>query len=186
MRLSKIFYFSEFLLFPVFVVTAASFAFRDLAAPRFIVLALVYCIGLASWTLIEYLLHRVFFHHAPLLTPIHERHHISPLDLIGTPVWASVSIALIAIALPSIAMLGFDLGTSLTGGMATGYLWYVFVHHATHHSRPRKGSYLYTARQRHARHHHYATGNFGVTTDLWDCVFGTTLGLNAQRPVNSK
>jgi sterol desaturase/sphingolipid hydroxylase (fatty acid hydroxylase superfamily) len=33
-------------------------------------------------------------------------------------------------------------------------------------------------RLRHARHHHLSdTGNFGVTTEFWDRVFGTTLDL---------
>jgi len=183
MRMSKIGYFSEFLLFPPFVFIAAFLAFRDSTAPRLVIWVIVYCIGLMSWTLIEYLLHRAFFHHAPILARIHEQHHHSPQDLIGTPAWASVLVALIAIVLPSVAMFGFDLGTAVTGGMATGYLWYVFVHYAIHHWRLRRGSYLYRARLRHARHHHSQAGNFGVTTDLWDRVFATTLEVNAPRPL---
>jgi len=177
--MSKIGYFSEFLLFPPFVLIAALLAFRDSTAPRLVIWAIIYCIGLIAWTLIEYLLHRAFFHHAPILARIHERHHHAPQDLIGTPAWATVLIALIAVVLPSVAMLGFGLGTAVTGGMVTGYLWYVFVHYAAHHWRPRKGAYLYRARLRHARHHHSSAGNFGVTTGIWDRVFGTTLEVNA-------
>jgi sterol desaturase/sphingolipid hydroxylase (fatty acid hydroxylase superfamily) len=85
-------------------------------------------------------------------------------------------IGLIAVAIPSWAALGFDLGTAATAGLVTGYLWYVFVHYATHHWRPRRHSYLYRARLRHARHHHLShSGNFGVTTGVWDRVFGTAL-----------
>ena len=175
MRVGNIGYFSEFLIFPPFVLITTSLAFWHSTAPRLVVWSIVYCIGLIGWTLLEYLLHRVVFHHAPILARIHEQHHHSPQYVIGTPVWASVLIALIAIVLPSLAILGFDLGTAVTGGMVTGYLWYVFTHHATHHWRPRKGSYLYRARLRHARHHHSRAGNFGVTTDVWDRVFGTTL-----------
>jgi sterol desaturase/sphingolipid hydroxylase (fatty acid hydroxylase superfamily) len=183
MRMSKLGYFSEFLLFPPFVLIAALLAFRDSTATDFVVWAIVYCVGLVGWTLVEYLLHRAFFHHAPILARIHERHHRSPQELIGTPAWASAFIAIIAVALPSVAVLGFDLGTAMTGGMITGYLWYVFVHYTTHHWRPRKRSHLYSVRLRHARHHHSQTGNFGVTTDIWDRAFGTDLNANIQRPV---
>jgi len=176
MKMSKIGYFSEFLLFPPLVVVAMIQVFRGPVPPSPILLALVFAAGLVGWTLIEYLLHRALFHHAPIIAPIHERHHHSPQDFIGTPAWASVLIALIAAAIPSIALLGFDFGTALTAGLVAGYLWYVFVHYTTHHWRPRKGSYFYRARLRHARHHHHAlAGNFGVTTDVWDHVFGTAI-----------
>ena len=72
-------------------------------------------------------------------------------------------------------------GALPTAGMVTGYLWYVFVHYATHHFRPRRGTYLYRARVRHARHHHLSDdGNFGVTTAFWDHVFGTALAERAR------
>ncbi len=184
MRMSKIGYFSEFVLFPPFVLVAIFLAFRSSMPPQPAIWAFVYCIGLVGWTLIEYLLHRALFHHAPIIARIHERHHHSPQDLIGTPAWASMLTALFAVAIPSISMLGFDLGTAVTGGMVTGYLWYVFVHYATHHWRPRKGSYLYRARVRHARHHHLSQrGNFGVTTDIWDRVFCTRLTDIRQSPL---
>ena len=167
MKMSKFGYFSEFLLFPPLVLAATLLAFRSAIPPQPVIWAIVYGAGLVGWTLIEYLLHRLLFHHAPILSQIHERHHHSPQDLIGTPAWASMMIGLIAVAIPSWAALGFDLGTAATAGLVTVYLWYVFVHYATHHWRPRHGSYLYRARLRHARHHHLSnSGNFGVTTGV--------------------
>lgn len=184
MRMSKIGYFSEFLLFPPLVLVATFLAFRSSTPPKPVSWAIVYCCGLAGWTLVEYLLHRTLFHHAPILARVHEQHHDFPEDFIGTPAWASVLIALIAVAAPSVAMLGFDLGVAATAGMVTGYLWYVFIHYTTHHWRPRKGSYFYRVRLRHARHHHLSqAGNFGVTTDVWDRVFGTAL--DGKVPVRS-
>jgi sterol desaturase/sphingolipid hydroxylase (fatty acid hydroxylase superfamily) len=176
MKMSKLGYFSEFLLFPPLVLVATLLAFRSLTPPQSAIWAIVYGAGLVGWTLIEYLLHRVLFHHAPILSQIHKRHHHSPMDLIGTPAWASALIGLMAVAIPSWAALGFDSGTAVTAGLVTGYLWYVFVHYATHHWRLRRGSYLYQARLRHARHHHFSHSvNFGVTTSVWDHVFGTAL-----------
>ncbi len=182
MKMSKFGYFSEFLLFPPLVLVAILLAFRGPIPSRPAIWAIVYAGGLIGWTLIEYLLHRVLFHHAPILSEIHARHHQSPQDLIGTPAWASALIGLIAIASPAWATLGFGLGTAATAGLATGYLWYVFVHYATHHWRLRRGSYLYRARLRHARHHHLSQGgNFGVTTGVWDQIFGTALDPSAAK-----
>lgn len=176
MKMSKLGYFSEFLLLPPFVIIATLFVFYSPVPPRPVIWAAFFGIGLIGWTLLEYLLHRVFFHHAPIVSRIHERHHDSPNELIGTPAWVSVLIGLIGIAAPLCAALGFDLGTAVTAGLVAGYLWYVFVHYASHHWRPRPNSYLYRARLRHARHHHLShNGNFGVTTNVWDRVFGTAL-----------
>jgi sterol desaturase/sphingolipid hydroxylase (fatty acid hydroxylase superfamily) len=176
MKMSKLGYFSEFLLFPPLVFVATLLAFRSSTPPQPAIWAIVYGAGLVGWTLIEYLLHRVLFHHAPILSQIHERHHHSPMELIGTPAWASALIGLMAVAIPSWGALGFDSGTAATAGLVTGYLWYVFVHYATHHWRLRRGSYLFRARLRHACHHHLShSGNFGVTTSAWDHVFGTVL-----------
>lgn len=182
MKMSKLGYFFEFLLFPPLMIVAIMFAFRSPIGRQPVIWVAVFAAGLAAWTLIEYWLHRVFFHHAPILSQIHERHHNSPQDLIGTPAWASFLIGLVAVAIPSWVALGYDLGTAATAGLVTGYLWYVFVHYATHHWRPRHGSYLYRARLRHALHHHLShDGNFGVTTGIWDRVFGTAVEAHRAR-----
>jgi len=187
MKMSKLGYFSEFLLFPPLVLLATLLAFRSLTPPQPVIWVIVYSAGLVGWTLIEYLFHRVLFHHAPILSQIHERHHHSPMDLIGTPAWASALIGLVAIAIPSWAVFGFDLGSAVTAGLVSGYLWYVFVHYATHHWRLRRGSYLYQARLRHARHHHLSHSvNFGVTTSVWDHVFGTALEGQAENLGHTK
>jgi sterol desaturase/sphingolipid hydroxylase (fatty acid hydroxylase superfamily) len=176
MKMGKLYYFSEFLLFPPLIVVAMLLAIRITKHSSPVVLAMVYCIGFGSWTLIEYLLHRVFFHHAPILAQIHERHHVSPNDLIGTPAWVSICVCSLAVAGPSLAVLGVALGITLVAGLVTGYLSYVFVHYTTHHWLPRRGSYLYRARLRHSGHHHSShNGNFGVTTEIWDRVFGTVI-----------
>jgi sterol desaturase/sphingolipid hydroxylase (fatty acid hydroxylase superfamily) len=176
MKMSKFAYFSEFLLFPSLILIATLLALHRPMPARPAILVMVYGAAIVCWTLIEYLLHRVLFHHAPILSRIHDRHHQSPQELIGTPGWLSVLIGLIAVAGPSWATFGLDFGTAATAGLVTGYLWYVFVHYAVHQWQPRRNSYLYRARLRHARHHYLShDGNFGVTTGIWDWVFGTAL-----------
>jgi len=182
MKMSRLGYFSEFLLFPPLLAIAMLLAYRSPAPLHPLTMAGFYLAGVIAWTLIEYVLHRAVFHHAPILSQIHELHHDFPQDLIGTPGWASASIGLVLFAAPLYAVLGLDLGLAATAGLITGYLWYVFVHYATHHFRPRRDTYLYRARVRHSRHHHLShDGNFGVTTGFWDHVFGTALERRAKR-----
>jgi sterol desaturase/sphingolipid hydroxylase (fatty acid hydroxylase superfamily) len=75
MKMSKLGYFSEFLLFPPLIIVAMLLAYRSSIQPQPVIWATIYGIGLAGWTLVEYLLHRVLFHHAPILSRIHELHH---------------------------------------------------------------------------------------------------------------
>jgi sterol desaturase/sphingolipid hydroxylase (fatty acid hydroxylase superfamily) len=183
MKMTRLGYFSEFLLFPPLVIFATLLTFHGSAAPRPTMWLMVYAAGLAGWTLFEYFLHRVFFHHAPYVAEMHENHHDAPLEFIGTPAWLSALVGLVTVAGPLWVLVGFDLGTAATAGIATGYLWYVFVHYTTHHWQPRHGSYLYRARHRHLRHHYSGdSGNFGVITGVWDHVFGTALDRRAPRP----
>jgi sterol desaturase/sphingolipid hydroxylase (fatty acid hydroxylase superfamily) len=169
-------YFAEFLVFPPLVLVSSAAAFLGASPPHPLTWVATFFAGLATWTLVEYVLHRVAFHHAPFLSALHERHHKNPQELIGTPVWASVLSGLVAVAAPAWALLGFELATAMTAGMTAGYLWYVFGHYAAHYGQPKHGSYFYRVRLRHARHHHVSdSGNFGVTTVFWDRVFGTAI-----------
>lgn len=170
MRMSKLTYFAEFFLFPplisiLLIATLRGHVQAWLAS---------YLLGLTAWTLIEYLLHRFIFHHVPVLSELHEKHHHRPLELIGTPAWVSVVTAIFGFAVPLYFLIGTEPAAAMTSGLMTGYLAYVFVHYATHHFRVQPNSYLYRARLRHAAHH-YRGGdvNFGVTTGFWDYVFGT-------------
>jgi sterol desaturase/sphingolipid hydroxylase (fatty acid hydroxylase superfamily) len=182
-KLSKLGYFAEFFLFPPIVLIATAFAFFYLSSPPAPETWLaVFVLGLIGWTFIEYWLHRIIFHHAPIIERLHHLHHEDPRELIGTPAWGSVLSGLILFALPAWALLGFGLATAATAGMAAGYLWFVFVHYAIHQWQPRHGSYLYRARMRHAQHHYISDGgNFGVTSGAWDHVFGTELVQPARR-----
>jgi sterol desaturase/sphingolipid hydroxylase (fatty acid hydroxylase superfamily) len=49
----------------------------------------------------------------------------------------------------------------------------MIVHHATHHWNIQPGDWLYEARVRHMAHHYRDQSNFGITTGIWDKVFGT-------------
>jgi sterol desaturase/sphingolipid hydroxylase (fatty acid hydroxylase superfamily) len=66
-----------------------------------------------------------------------------------------------------------------------GYWWYGVVHHVIHHhSNTSSPSYFNALRAWHMRHHYSPkSGNFGVTTSLWDHVFGTAISVRGKAAV---
>ncbi|HXR19010.1 MAG TPA: sterol desaturase family protein [Steroidobacteraceae bacterium] len=132
--------------------------------------------GMVAWTLLEYLLHRFVLHQLPIFSHMHAAHHDSPRALVGAPTWLSLTFLWLAIFLPAWRSLSFNVASGLIAGVMLGYLWYGILHHAIHQRRPRLlASRLQTSIHRHLRHHYSsAAGNFGVTTPLWDYLFGTS------------
>jgi sterol desaturase/sphingolipid hydroxylase (fatty acid hydroxylase superfamily) len=182
MLMRKLGYFAEFLVFPPFVIVLAVIAYDEPRPLRITAWLLSFAVGALLWTLLEYLLHRFVFHHAPIISEIHERHHHEPLALIGAPAWTSFVLALIGVLFPLWLLLGISIAAGMTAGVICGYLWYVLVHYASHHWHPRHGSYLYRVRLRHARHHYsHDEGNFGVTVEFWDWLFRTQLDRHSRR-----
>lgn len=176
MQMHKLGYFAEFVVFPPLVIVLAILAFDDAAPLHATTWLLSFAFGVLLWTLLEYLLHRFVFHHAPIISEIHERHHHDPMALIGAPAWTSFVLALIGVLFPLWLLVGLSVAAGITAGVICGYLWYVLVHYASHHWHPQHGSYLYRVRVRHARHHYFHDeGNFGVTVEFWDRVFRTQL-----------
>jgi sterol desaturase/sphingolipid hydroxylase (fatty acid hydroxylase superfamily) len=176
MQLSKAGYYADFVVYPLLILGLLMSRFIQAGEWRPFMFMGLCLIGFAAWTLFEYLLHRYVLHRVPILHDMHEVHHADPAAFVGTPSWASSLFFLIGALLPLWWGLGFPFASALTAGLMFGYLCYVGVHHATHHWRLMPGSFLYRWRHRHARHHFAeAEGNYGVTTDFWDWVFGTRL-----------
>lgn len=147
-----------------------------------------FAIGLLIWPLVEYLLHRFVFHFSPknpsermkrVLFLMHGVHHAQPREksrLVMPPV---VSIPLAAI------FYGLFLGLvgtllklpiyvdGIFAGFMLGYVIYDMTHYALHHFSF-KGKYFVKLRRHHMAHH-FKTHNlrFGVSTWIWDDVFGT-------------
>ena len=136
-------------------------------------------LGLALWTLAEYLLHRFVLHGLRPFSGWHARHHQRPLALICGPTVLSASLLTSLVFLPLWLWRPLHQALALTLGVLLGYLAYGLVHHATHHARSATG--LMRRRKRwHALHHHAPAGAgacFGVTTRLWDHAFGSVPAL---------
>jgi len=172
MPINKFLYFGDFFAIPIAVVVFACLSHRGsgvYAFPEYLAAAFF---GVALWTLVEYLIHRFVYHHAPILSPLHDQHHKRPNELIGVPSFISSGLV-VAICYFPLAAFYPVLAAGFVSGMLIGYAAYMFVHHATHHWRIEPGHWLYPLRVRHMAHHYRDTANFGVTTGFWDRVFGT-------------
>ena len=131
--------------------------------------------GLVAWTLVEYLLHRFVLHHLQPFKRLHARHHQRPTALIGSPTLMTAVLFGLLVFAPSYAALGLWRTCALGLGMLSGYLAYTLVHHGVHHWR---GSTPWLQRRRrwHGLHHRSSAAQacFGVTTGVWDHLFGTS------------
>jgi sterol desaturase/sphingolipid hydroxylase (fatty acid hydroxylase superfamily) len=145
-----------------------------------------FLLGVFLWTPTEYLMHRFVFHYRPrnafqerIVYLFHGVHHHQPqckTRLLMPPV---VSIPLAAVFYGLFYLVAGLLFQApqwvhpLMGGFAAGYLTYDLTHYATHHLPMRWGWAKYL--KRYHMMHHYKTpdARFGVSSPLWDIVFGT-------------
>jgi len=138
--------------------------------------------GAMFWTLAEYLVHRFVYHKVPILRDLHGMHHSRPCDFIGAPIW--VSAASFCSFFFLLALLwDVQIASGTTSGLIAGYVSYLLIHDAVHRWQLEEKSWLRSHRLRHLRHHrHPLPGNFGVTTGVWDLVFGTAIMPGPERP----
>ena len=177
MRPSKLTYYADFVVYPPVIVGLAAAGLAHGAWRNAAEWLLAEVAGFIVWTLLEYVLHRSVLHNKTHFAPMHGEHHAAPLAYLGTPAWVSVSVLCAGFLLPVWWWLGFDVADGLTVGVMLGYWWYGVVHHIIHHwANDSSPSYFNDLRAWHMRHHYSPkSGNFGVTTSVWDRVFGTAI-----------
>jgi len=176
--------FRSFWIFPLLAAVLLYVTSRIEPQSQFSDLVWLFPAGALFWTLLEYGLHRFVFHiQLPLrsarlrdfVNASHLRHHASPRDpnklLVRTVyglVISAVLYGLVAAAFGSLFKAG-----ELMAGVWAGFLYYEAVHYRVHFSL--SGS-RFIERQRRAHFYHHFTNNkrcFGVTSPVWDYVFGT-------------
>src|SRR4051812_17791334 len=162
----------------ILTIVLAAFAPRD----RWPGLPGLVALGTATWTLIEYAVHRFVLHGLEPFRSWHTEHHERPTALIGTPTLLSASLIALLIFLPAQLAAGVWRASALTLGVTAGYLAYAVTHHATHHWRSR-GPWMTRRKRWHARHHHM-TACYGVSSSFWDRVFGSTGGHGSRPRMN--
>jgi len=187
MQLSKFSYYSDFVIYPLVVIALAVIGLAHMTWQSGTEWLCASMAGLVLWTLMEYVLHRIALHRMIVFSPMHGLHHASPLAYIGTPTWLSVSILSAGILVPAWLWVGFNTADGLTVGVMLGYWWYGIVHHVIHHRADKSSAaYFDGLRSWHMRHHYSPKrGNFGVTTPLWDHVFGTAINGRNKTAVSS-
>ena len=180
----RLYRFRSFWIFPLLAVVLVDLTSRTEPQHRLSELLWLVPAGVFVWTLLEYGLHRLVFHiQAPIRNPrlreflnaSHLGHHASPRDpgkLLVHPLFGFV----ISAALYGLIYLLSGSVFSAAGVMAgvwAGFLYYEAVHYRVHFSLAGTGL---VAWQRRAHFYHHFTNNkrcFGVTSPVWDYVFGT-------------
>lgn len=142
--------------------------------------------GLFVWTLTEYVVHRFVFHYEPRSEPMkrffflfHGVHHAQPQckTRLVMPPAVSIPGAIVVYILFSLLLSGL-LGAPhwvapVFSGFVMGYLVYDMIHYATHHL-PMPGRVMKYLKRYHMMHHFKTPEKrYGVSSPLWDFVFGT-------------
>ena len=145
-------------------------------------------LGILAWTFTEYTLHRWVFHYTGprpwqrrMFFVLHGVHHDFPQDAgrLVMPLGVSIPMGAIFYALFHL-VLGPAVAGPLFVGFGLGYLAYDGTHFAVHHFRmgSRWGRWM---KRYHMIHHHTGVAaRYGVSSPLWDWVFGT-LGEEAKK-----
>ena len=133
--------------------------------------------GAVSWTATEYGLHRVVMHQMRgrgLPSVEHLRHHADVTYFSPASKKIASAAGTTAVAYPvTVALAGRRWATAFTAGLITAYFGYEVAHRRTH-THPPGNRYGRWARRSHMHHHFGAPmRNFGVTSPVWDRLFGT-------------
>lgn len=135
--------------------------------------------GMALWTFAEYALHRWVMHEMRgkgLPSREHLLHHADPYGLTGKPglSWAAMILAGLALWAPlGWWLAGHPVGASLGAGWIVGYAVYERLHDGAHAHAPRNAYGAWLRRHHFFHHLGHPLKNHGVTTPVWDMVFGT-------------
>jgi len=141
----------------------------------------IFALGLFAWTFAEYVIHGWLGHtlHG-VAAALHQVHHRDPHAVFTIGAWLPLA-ALWTIAL---VIFGRCPGTILLTGLISGFALYEALHYRIHFRRPLNACERYL-RARHLLHHQGAAEKYlGVTSPLWDLIFGTEPSAKrAPRPV---
>ena len=140
-----------------------------------------FVIGVLTWTLLEYLIHRYVFHYQPKTRVgklvhfiMHGVHHDYPNDatrLVMPPI-ISVPLAVVFYVVFILTLGRF--APAALAGFGFGYVCYDTIHYATHHFAMKRGVWRWL-KHYHLRHHYQDDhAGYGVSSPLWDYVFRTT------------
>lgn len=154
-----------------------SFAHRKLS---FLAVTGLFIAGILIWTLLEYVIHRYFFHYEPKSRwgrqfhfMVHGVHHDYPQDSTRLVMPPGLSVPLAILFYFLFAVIFGRFAPPIFAGLVFGYICYDSIHYATHHFAMKRGIGLWL-KQYHLRHHYKDDhAGYGVSSPLWDYVFRT-------------
>jgi len=169
------------------IVLLPYYVFHNLDFPGLRIL-LLFLAGMFFWTFFEYLMHRFVFHWATdnpraqkIIYLMHGNHHEFPRDkqrLFMPPVpslFIAFVIFLLMYTLMSVNVMAFFPGFML------GYLIYGSMHYAIHACNPPFKWMKPVWRNHHLHHYKSDDKGFGVSTHIWDVIFGTSFDLKNEK-----
>ncbi len=149
--------------------------------------------GMIFWSLFEYVAHRFLFHWDPkkesskkVVYILHGNHHHFPRDrqrLFMPPVPSLI------ISSTLFLLFYFILGIpvlSFFPGFVFGYLMYGTMHYAIHAWNPPFKWMKPLWRNHHLHHYKNEHNGYGVSSTLWDHVFGTMFDLKKEKEDKEK
>lgn len=141
--------------------------------------------GLFGWTLVEYAIH-YWLGHLPkgriLISSEHLAHHRDILYF--TPLRLKVRGAIPVLAGLLLAVggtCGATVGIGFVAAVAIGWTTYERLHRSIHVHGPRNAYGRWAARHHLSHHFGLPNANHGVTTPIWDVIFGTYLPVQRVR-----
>lgn len=139
--------------------------------------------GVLVWTLIEYVLHRFVFHLVQVKEPwktiasgLHMAHHrdTETKDLIIAPPVVSLLFSIPIFLILLACTQSVSAALMMHAGVLFGYIAYEWCHYGAHQYNAKSGVAKYLKRYHLQHHFKHPNGSFGVTTPMWDYVFGST------------
>jgi sterol desaturase/sphingolipid hydroxylase (fatty acid hydroxylase superfamily) len=165
-------YLPIIILLPIYCVIRLQFATNFIVG--------IFALGIIFWTLTEYVLHRFLFHHHPksergkrINYVLHGNHHEYPRDRkrLFMPAAPSLIIASAFLLIFYICMRHYAF--AFFPGFMLGYLIYGSMHYAIHAWNPPFKWMKPLWRNHHLHHYKHSNQGFGVSSTLWDRLFGT-------------
>ncbi|ORY91154.1 hypothetical protein BCR43DRAFT_566717 [Syncephalastrum racemosum] len=146
----------------------------------------IFCLGVVFWSLLEYALHRFLFHLDDLLPDhplallchftLHGIHHHMPMDRLRLVMPPALTIL---IGAPVIQLTHQLLSTSkahaFVAGAFFGYVGYDCIHYYLHHAQVIRIHFREMKRYHLAHHYKNYESGYGITSKIWDHIFGTVL-----------
>lgn len=135
-------------------------------------------LGILTWPVLEYLLHRYLGHVLKINTLFkkeHTRHHaetnyFAPLNY---KLFAALPVCLVTMTLGSLIFNSWSLGLAYTSGFMGMFSVYEWVHWSFHAKAPKTNLGLKLRKHHFAHHFQNPKMNHGVTTTFIDKIAGT-------------